>query len=346
MIELLNSNILSLKTKNNRFEDIFYSEFMSSKEVNIASGYISEDAVSKIISIYQKGINISLNLIVGMHYFEGFTKVQYDALIELNKYINKCGGRVYLAVVSKYHGKVYSFYNNKNEYSSIIGSSNITKISSSQYIYDTDLYLKNENINKEIYKFLLDVKNKYCEPIDKIDSCKIKIIEKNVFEDFLGVEKISSSELSNIISKKLNKFFEIKLKTEEKSNLNVFFGKGRENHYDKNIVIPRDWYEVEIIVPKEVTSKDGYPKNKEFTVCTDDGYKFRCKTSGDFSKNFRSANDLKILGKWIKGRMENYGVLKIGEKITQDTLRKYGNDRIILYKTKIPNLWFIDFRGK
>lgn len=345
MIELLNSNILTLKTENKRFEDIFYFEFMSSIEVNIASSYISEDSISQIIRLYQKGADTTFNLIVGMHYFEGFTKTQYESLIELNKYIKKHKGGVYLATVSKYHGKVYSFLNNKNKYSSVIGSSNLTKISSHHYIYDTDLYLKNENINKEIYNFLLSIRYKYCTSIDGVDINKIKIIEKNIFEDFIGVEKISSLELDDIVSKKSKKYFEIELKVEEKSNLNVFFGRGRVNQYNKNIIIPRDWYEVEIIVSKDITSKNGYPRNKEFIVYTDDGYKFKCKTSGDFSKNFRSSNDLRILGKWIKGRMENAGVLKIGEKVTKETLKKYGKDKIVLSKTKISNVWFLDFGG-
>ena len=42
-------------------------------------------------------------------------------------------------------------------------------------------------------------------------------------------------------------------------------------------------------------------------VFTDDGWKFRCKTSGDHAKNFRSEDNLEILGTWIKGRMEGFG---------------------------------------
>lgn len=71
--------------------------------------------------------------------------------------------------------------------------------------------------------------------------------------------------------------------------------------------------------------------------------KFKCKVSGDYSKNFRSENDLKILGKWLKGRLENAGALAVGEKVTQETLRRYGRNTFTLTKTKIPNLWYLDF---
>ena len=129
------------------------------------------------------------------------------------------------------------------------------------------------------------------------------------------------------------------------SNLNVFFGKGREGK--NGLVKPRHWYEVELIVPKEITTRPGYPQSKTdeavFRVITDDGWTFSCKVSGDYSKNFRSENDLKILGKWLKGRLENAGVLKVGEPVTKATLEKYGRDTFTLTKTRTKNTWFLDF---
>ena len=129
------------------------------------------------------------------------------------------------------------------------------------------------------------------------------------------------------------------------SNLNVFFGKGRVSK--NGLVKPRHWYEVELIVPKSVTSQPGYPRSKTdeavFDVITDDGWSFKCKVSGDYSKNFRSEGDLKILGKWLKGRLENAGVLKVGEPVTAKTLNDYGRNTFSLTKTTVPNLWYLDF---
>ena len=130
------------------------------------------------------------------------------------------------------------------------------------------------------------------------------------------------------------------MKTEEKSNLNAFFGKGRIQA--SGISLPRDWYEVEIIVSKSITSQNGFPYCRESVVYTDDGYTFLCKTSGDSSKNLRSSKDLKILGKWIKGRLENSNALVSGFPVTEDVFEKYGRSNIRL--SKIGNdEWFMDF---
>ncbi len=91
--------------------------------------------------------------------------------------------------------------------------------------------------------------------------------------------------------------------------LMLFFGKGREAK--NGLVKPRHWYEVELIVPKNITEQNGYPKAKTddaiFDVITDDGWSFKCKVSGDYSKNFRSEGDLKILGKWLKRTIRECG---------------------------------------
>jgi hypothetical protein len=116
----------------------------------------------------------------------------------------------------------------------------------------------------------------------------------------------------------------------------------------RGLVKPRHWYEVELIVPSEITSRPKYPQansaNSIFDVITDDGWKFKCKVSGDYSKNLRSEGNLKILGKWLKGRLENAGALKVGELVTEETLRKYGRSDFDLIKTDTQNLWYLDFR--
>lgn len=67
------------------------------------------------------------------------------------------------------------------------------------------------------------------------------------------------------------------------------------------------------------------------------------QVSGDYNKNFRSEGDLKILGKWLKGRLEAKGVLAVGDPVTQQTLNAYGRSTFTLTKTNKPNLWYLDF---
>lgn len=146
---------------------------------------------------------------------------------------------------------------------------------------------------------------------------------------------------------KLGEHYSIELKDTPRSNLNVFFGKGRLQ--PNGIIRPRHWYEVEIIVSKQVTSLPGYPQSQTdsatFDVVTDDGWRFKCKVSGDYSKNFRSADDLQILGKWIKGRLEQSGALNVGDLVTKETYDRYGNNSITLSKTKEQGVWLLEFRG-
>ncbi|MEG4417433.1 AAA family ATPase [Microcoleus sp. LAD1_D5] len=117
---------------------------------------------------------------------------------------------------------------------------------------------------------------------------------------------------------------------QRKSNLNTFFGKGRQNK-STGKVIPRDWYEVELIVDKKTSDNPIYPKG-DFIAHTDDGLTFACQTQGANYKNFRSKDDLTILGRWIKGKLEKSGVLKQFEPVTIQTIKAYGRDYIRLYK--------------
>jgi hypothetical protein len=348
MIELLNSNFHPLKTTSKIFSDIFFDLFVNKSSYSrIASGYVSEESIADLIGLYETGYNKPLNLIVGMHYFEGFTYGQYYALLHLADILtSKCLGGIYVATVMKYHGKVYSFCEN-GQYTAIIGSSNLSKIglakkNAAGRVYDTDLYIHDEVVTSDIDKFIADLQDKFCANLKSLNFENLKIIEPaNLFENYLSVEKTS---VQNIQTQLTNIVFDIPLKAEEKSNLNVFFGKGRKN-FANGSILPRDWYEIEVIVPSTTTRKKDYPQNEQFWVITDDGYKFKCKTSGDYSKNFRSASDLKILGRWIKGRMENHHVLKTGEKVTEDILTKYGRHSMRLIKTKISDTWYLDFRG-
>lgn len=113
--------------------------------------------------------------------------------------------------------------------------------------------------------------------------------------------------------------------------MNTYFGAGKI----KGKYSPRGWYEVEIIIGKRVPGNDLIPDKNQgpFTVVTSDGYEFECSRQGDNSKNFRSAKDLKILGRWIKGQMENCGALQVSTPVTEETLRKFGKRYIRLEKT-------------
>ena len=113
MLQLLTSNFPPLRQKNSSFPEVFYKYIKKSNIVNIASGFISVDALTELHRIVELNNKPSINLIIGMHYFSGFSKPQYQAAVKLSKLLNdRLLGNVWLSIVSQYHGKVYSFQNN------------------------------------------------------------------------------------------------------------------------------------------------------------------------------------------------------------------------------------------
>ena len=70
---------------------------------------------------------------------------------------------------------------------------------------------------------------------------------------------------------------------------------------------------------------------------------FECERQGDYSKNLRSCHDLRILGKWIKGQMENEGVIQCGQLVTQDTLDAFGKSKLVLKKSS-EDFWYIELK--
>ena len=95
---------------------------------------------------------------------------------------------------------------------------------------------------------------------------------------------------------------------------------------------------------------------------TDDGWKFQVWTCGQFNKNLYSKDDLKIMGRWIKGRLVAAGLvdpINTVEKdtegkgvITEEMLKRYGRTSITLTKTdlttttedgEVLDVWMLSF---
>jgi hypothetical protein len=349
-MEFLFTNYPPVKTQSKTFADAFYSLIPQSTSLDIAVGYVSSDSLAELQKTVELNRKISsLNLIVGMHYFERFTKVQYNAASRLNQFLkeNNLGG-VQLVTAFRYHGKLYSYSNVTGPFAGIIGSNNLGSIANDgTRVYESSVLFREAEYAKQMHDFIEDLRIKATKPLDELDITDFND-ENQLLDGQEFVEKIDPKTIAEVIATCTSVTFEIPIKPYEvspQSNLNVFFGKGRESK--NGLVKPRHWYEVELIVPKSVTEKPGYPQSKSenavFTVVTDDGWKFNCKVSGDYSKNFRSEGDLKILGKWLKGRLENAGVLKVGDPVTAQTLREYGRDNFSLKKTIKEGIWFLDF---
>lgn len=357
-MEFLTSNFQPLTTDFSTFYDKFYSLIPSSTKLDIAVGYVSSDSLLELKRIVELNENINkLNLVIGMHYFEQFTKVQYNAALSLNSFLTDNHiGEVRLVNAFKYHGKLYSYSNNDTPFAGIIGSNNLSSIlGTGERIYESSILLTEPKPVNDMHNFIEQLSLKASKNILDLEINKFNAIN-HVLEDLDSVKKLPQNEFSEIQSNLSNIKFEIPVKSAPKSNLNCFHGKGREN-MRTHLVKPRHWYEAELIVPIDIRRNKNYPKGSprgeeemDFRVITDDGFSFMCQVNGGeeglWNKNLRSSNDLTILGKWIKGRLENDDVLKVGDVITDNTLQRYGRQTITMTKINNSNDWFLDFGVK
>ena len=349
-MKLLYSNIKPCEYDNSSFSEAFENGVVSSDNIKIATGFITEESLLELKSIllfyYDENKAKSCSLVIGMHGREGFTRPQYDAAVDLAKFLKEKGiGSVRVCTAFKYHGKTYVFSKNGQPvpFSAILGSSNLGNILDSRQ-WEVDALLTDEGVITELDKLHDDLAEKASKDIVDEWPMPTSFIETpDLLQDRIDVDKADRGEYERIEAAETGRVFDLLLKTEAKSNLNVYFGKGRLAKAT-GAIRPRHWYEVELIVPIEITQADGYPeRDSVFRVYTDDGWTFDCKVQGDYGKNFRSAHDLKTLGRWIKGRLERAGCLQVGQPVTDEVFQKYGRHTISLKETRDRNIWLLDF---
>lgn len=342
-MEVLYNSNQPVKLRNSDLFDKFDLLVPESDEIIMTSGYVSADSTIFIKNNIDKLPN--MRILAGMHHYDGFTKSQYSAYNALSKeLIDKEKGNAYICQAFPFHGKVYTFLKNSIPFAAIVGSSNMSHLTSfKSRIFEVDIFIDDLKITSELYSMQMEVIAKASIGMDRYNNPNI-IDRNNLMDHIDDVDKVSDAEYTHLQSTLTKRAFQLKLKCEDKSNMNVFFGKGRENT-KTGLTRPRPWYEVEIIVSNKITAQSGYPYETNFTVYTDDKYKFECNTTGTNSKNFRTKGDLKTLGSWIKGRLEDKGILNVGDFVTEQMLQKYGQNFIELTATSDPDIWHIDFSG-
>jgi len=326
------------------FRNVLDKEFKTSNNITVASGYASLDVINAFekpfIEVAKKG-GIS-RLLLGMAFYEGLGQKKLNAVTKLNnslKAYNKNSG-VFVTNGRRYHGKVYQF--DKDLTSNIyVGSSNFSASGTKGNIECTVPTL-DDNQKVNLIAFLNDLYSpSYSISIDQADITvpgKKKIVLDKVERLWTSLKTYDSSSIS---LEKLPKFvFPLNRVTEkEKSNLNVYFGKGRWSR-STGKVKPRPWYEIELIASNDLNSQPFYPKG-DFLAYTDDGLIIPMRTQGDYYKNIRSKNSLQIFGIWLKGKLETSGVLKKYEPVTLETLEEYGTDKLAFYKIEEGKYYMI-----
>lgn len=345
-MSLLYPKIPPLIYDNEDFSEAFEKLLLSSNKIKIASGYISEESLMELKSILDfynlENKKKFCDLVIGMHYREGFTRPQYEVARSLGLFLNEYElGAVRLCTAFKFHGKVFSFYDGDAPLATIMGSSNLSNMIETRQ-WEVDYTFTDPEVLKELGRMHDDLVAKATKNILELPAPEKFLENQELLQGRTGVEKLIISDLESYQEWKSGPSFEILLKAEPKSNLNAYFGKGRLAA--NGAIRPRPWYEVEIIVPVNITRQKEYPRSGTvFNAVTDDGWKFKCRISGQNDKNFRSEDDLKTLGRWIKGRLEAAGMLQVGQPITEEMLKKYGRNTLTLSQTRDPEIWLLDF---
>jgi len=319
-----------------KFLTLVDKEIKHSNKLEIASGYVSFDIINRYKSDFYRIADNggSAKLLLGMAFYEGLNSNKLNLLQEMSRNLERANDKsgVYVTYSGKFHGKIYKF--SQNEESNLyIGSSNFSRSGLSENIECTIQVKDRETIIEanSFLDFLFAEEN--ATSILKADITvpgTTKYYEKLSLKTLDDLEKYNVKSINIPTLPRFN-FPLSRIVEKEKSNLNVYFGKGRWSRATGNVA-PRPWYEIELIATKDIiNSSPIYPKG-EFLAYTDDGYIIPMKTSGDYYKNIRSRGNLKILGQWIKGKLQKKDVLIPLTPVTQDTLDAYGNDSINFYK--------------
>lgn len=322
------------------FRDVLEYNLVTAKKVRIASGYVSLHTIqayrTQLEDIACRYGNVQLML--GMAFYEGLSVKQLDACLDLHNSLSlHPNSGVYVAHGRRYHGKIYDF-NEGVDNRIFVGSSNFSPSGLAGNIECT-VEVIDRSQKAQVNNFLDTLFDKHSEKINNvvINTGTKRVVSLSIDEKYRKLFRHSRT-----INTALNKV-EIDLERiaeKPSSNLNVYFGKGRENKQTGKI-IPRPWYEIEIISSNDINSLPDYPKG-DFYAYTDDGLIIPMRTQGDYFKNLRSKDSLQIFGMWLKGKLEKAGVLKKYTPVTIDTLREYGNSKLTLYKIS-ENEYFMDF---
>jgi len=325
------------------FKNCLSDLFADSEEVNIAVGYVASDTVKEFRKKFIRLANNGglIRVLVGMAFFEGLSDYKRTLLEELDvelKAISNDNG-VYLPYTRRYHGKIYDIVKNSNR-RIFVGSANfsnnafklnlecsveVSDKTSQNKVHSYVDYLFSDNVSTSI--------NKTQIPVAGIPAKKAVALQTTVLPVITDITKLP--------------YFDIDMGAvalHQRSNLNVYFGKGRLSRTTGKIA-PRPWYEVELINPVKVTKSPNYP-NGNFTLLTSDGYKIPMSTNGDYHKNMRSSGtekgSLQLLGQWIKGRLQSAGALQQYQPITPETFEIYGKRNLRLYKID-KTTYYTDF---
>ena len=357
-MKFLYSDILPIGIEDNQqtIADCFKEQLDKADHIEIAVGYVSRASLEELDAMVSESSISNICLNIGMYYIEGMPEGSYHTAIKINRKWAADGiGEIRMIRAFKYHGKVYCFYKDGEPFAAIIGSANLGVLkleAANRRQYELSSLTTDTAECREIASFIEKLKQPNCSSkISDIPNMPL-IFEKN--NALSGIELVTEVPPSNVnfyrrCAAYASFLLPLKVPASDerhlddgkhytKSNVNVCYAAPRSRRK------PRDWYETQLTVAKEITRIDGYPeKNVPFFIITDDGYWFKAHTTSDGNKQFSAVGDELIMGRWLKGRLAVAGlVLPVNNTqmdtdrqgmITKEMLQEYGCENLYLKKT-------------
>jgi len=199
-MDLLISSIPPFHNPSTTFRSRFLDLIEEADQINIASGYISTDSLTDIKKIIELNSGPHLQLLIGMHHFEGFTRTQFEASMLLNNFLRDNDlGKVAVSTVFKFHGKLYSFSKDGAPFAGIIGSSNLNNICDTHRLFEADLLVDDPDAVNKMNAFIDDLYNRAGQPLDGYTVDRFN--ERNpLLEKHLSVSSPSSEERAQVLS--------------------------------------------------------------------------------------------------------------------------------------------------
>ena len=379
-MKILYSNMLPLGLQDDQetINDSIKRQISKSDRVDIAVGYVSLASLEELDRLVDENDIQQIELIIGMYYIEGMPEKTYHTAVNINrKWMNMGIGEIRIVRPFKYHGKVYCFYKNGTPVSAVIGSANLGVLkleANNRRQYELCSLTEDSTETQELANIVERIKAPICSiNIAEVNDMPL-IREQNVSLTGIDtVDELPKKDIDLYRNHKTDLTFTLPLKVpayEERfmddtkhytqSNINVCYSLDTRNPKKPK---SRDWYEFQITVSSKIYKLPGYPqKNVPFYIVTDDGFMFKAHTTSQNNKQLSAVGSEHILGRWLKGRLENAGLVKhvldtqadkdrIG-MVTKEVLAAYGCDSLTFTKTdkKVADengneldVWIVEF---
>ncbi len=324
--------------KHNLYETIILCYGKEAVHLNIITGYCSPSFVEKVVSDLP---HLSMDLYIGMSQ-EGIPRNSHDAYVKLTK--NEKVNIFYQDKgYSPTHIKLLEFTYQKSSKVSFIGSSNFTE---NGFIHNRELMI----ITKEDVSSIFEEQKEYsliCT-LPNIEEYVPIVINKVDFDVLTTNELDSGSSNELIVTEEFLKDFKVTMSLlKDSANWRWF------DNIQINLVLPieQDRYykksglNAKFLDGQQAYIKEGnsrfrfskfFPTDCEFTIYTDDGYKFQAQLRGNFSRELHF-KDVDI-HRYFLYRLK----LKENTVITYHHLKEYGRTSVNFFKYK-KNTFIMDF---